>query len=92
MKKKKGACSSIARNSAMSIRDTNLALISNIPESEQKQIYLYLTEHYCKNGFMKPKTASEILDELSESRKCYENGEFRDFDEALDDISKKYGI
>ena len=82
----------MARYSAMSIKDTNLALISNIPEFDQKQIYLYLTEHYCKDGFMKPKSASEILDELSESRECYKNGDYKDFDNALDDISNKYGL
>ncbi len=34
----------------------------------------------------------EIFAELEESRKCYEKGEYQDFDEALDEISKKYNL
>lgn len=44
------------------------------------------------NIILKPKSATDIYVELSESRDCYERGEFEDFDDALEDISKKYGL
>ena len=34
----------------------------------------------------------EIYAQLAESRAYYERGEYEDFDDALDDISKKYGL
>ena len=37
-------------------------------------------------------SAEEILAELAESRECYERGEYEDFDEALEEISKKYKL
>ena len=83
----------MAKTNTASLRDTNLALINTIPEEAQRQLYLYLTENYCKDDFFpKPKTASEILDELSESRMQSNRGEVKDFDAALDDISTKYGL
>ena len=36
--------------------------------------------------------SDEIYSELAESRACYERGEYEDFDTALDDIGKKYGL
>lgn len=39
-----------------------------------------------------PLSAEEIYAELAESRACYERGEYEDFDDALDAISKKYGL
>lgn len=41
---------------------------------------------------LKPLSAKEILKELAESRDCYEHGEYQDFDDALDEISEKYGL
>ena len=40
----------------------------------------------------KPLAEKEILDELAESRAGYELGEYKDFDDAIDEIGKKYGI
>ena len=48
--------------------------------------------NFCKENPFKPLAADEILAELSESRACYECGEYEDFDDALEEISKKYGI
>jgi len=76
----------------MSTRDVNIALLSTIPEDYQQQIFLYLTENYCNGNPFTPKSAKEIYSELAESRACYERGEYEDFDDALDDISKKYGL
>ena len=38
------------------------------------------------------KSAEEIYSELSESRSCYNRGEYEDFDQALDDISAKLSL
>ncbi len=76
----------------MSTKDANLALISTIPEAEQQKIYVYLTQNYCNNNPYKPKSADEIYTDLESSRDCYERGEYEDFDAALDEISKKYGL
>ena len=76
----------------MSTREANIALLSHIPETEQKKIYLYLTENFCTENPFKPLTANEILGELEESRACYERGEYKDFDSAVEEIGTKYGI
>ena len=39
-----------------------------------------------------PKTAEEIYSDLAESRACYERGEYENFDDALDKISRQYGL
>lgn len=44
------------------------------------------------NITLKRKTADDIYAELAESRSCYERGEYEDFDDALDEISEKYGL
>lgn len=75
----------------MSTLESNIALLSTIPEELQGTIHTYLV-NLCSDNPFKPMSANEILDELAESRACYERGEFQDFDEALDEISDKYGI
>lgn len=45
-----------------------------------------------EDKLFKPLSEQEILSELEESRACYENGEYMDFDDALEIISKKYGL
>lgn len=42
-----------------------------------------------KECVLRPKSEQEIWDELAESRACYERGEYMNFDEALDMISRK---
>lgn len=76
----------------MNAKEANIALLSTIPEDVQKQIFVYLTQNFCNNNPYKPKSAEEIYSELEESRACYEHGEYDDFDDALDEISEKYGI
>lgn len=76
----------------MSTREVNIALLSTIPENAQQQIFVYLTQHFCNGNPFKPKSADEIYAELTEARACYERGEYDDFDDALDEISDKYGI
>jgi len=76
----------------MSIKEANIALLLTIPEDAQQQIFEYLTQNFCDGNPFKPKSAEEIYSELAESRACYERGEYEDFDDALDDVSKKYGL
>lgn len=76
----------------MSTKEANIALLLTIPENAQQQIFSYLTQNFCNGNPYRPKTANEIYTELAEARGCYERGEYEDFDDALDDISKKYGL
>ena len=76
----------------MSIKEINIALLSTIPEDAQQQIFEYLTQNFCDGNPFKPKSAEEIYSELAESRACYEQGEYEDFDSALGDMSRKYGL
>ena len=76
----------------MSTKEANIALLSTIPEDAQQQIFVYLTRNFCNGNPFTPKSAEEIYSELAESRACYERGEYEDFDDALDDISRKYSL
>lgn len=76
----------------MSTREANIVILSILPEDVQQQIYVYLTQNFCNGNPFEPKSAEEIYSELAESRACYDRGEYEDFDAALDDISKKYGL
>lgn len=76
----------------MTTKEANIALLSMLPENDQQQIFVYLTETFCKNNPLKPLSADEIYKELAESRACYERGEYVDFDDALDEMCKKYGL
>lgn len=76
----------------MSTLEKNIALLSTFPEEIQKQIHNYLVTRCNSDNPFKPLSEQEILKDLAVSRACYENGEYMDFDEALDIISEKYGI
>lgn len=76
----------------MSAKEANIALLSTLPENVQQQIFVYLTQNFCKGNPFEPKSAEKIYSELAESRASYERGEYEDFDAALDDISKRYGL
>lgn len=76
----------------MSTLESNIALISTIPEDMQEQIHTYLITNFFDENPFKPLSQNEILEELAESRDCYARGEYKEFDEALDEISEKYGI
>lgn len=76
----------------MSTKEANIALLSTIPEEAQQQIFIYLTHNFCKDNPYKPKTAEEIYSDLAESRACYERGEFKNFEDALNEISSRYGL
>lgn len=76
----------------MSTLEANLALLSTIPEERQEEIHTYLLMNFCGNNPYKPLSAKEILLELAEARKCYDNGEGEDFDNAVDEIGERYGL
>ncbi|MCR4908533.1 MAG: hypothetical protein K5985_06845 [Lachnospiraceae bacterium] len=76
----------------MSIKEANIALLSVIPDNKQQQIYMYLSDNFCEKNPYKPLSSNEIYAELAESRECYLRGEGEDFDNALDEISTKYGL
>lgn len=78
-------------NTMSTKRKANMALLLTIPDSKQDEIYVYLSS-FCNNNPFRPLSAKEISSELAESRACYERGEFEDFDDALDEISAKYGL
>lgn len=68
-------------------------MIYNKPSFVNEElILLCVTQNFCKEHPFKPKSAEEIYSELADSRVGYERGEYEDFDDALDDISKKYGL
>lgn len=76
----------------MSTMEANLALISTIPEDRQEEIRTYLLRNFCAQNPYKPLSANEILMELAEARASYDRGEGEDFDNALTEISAKYGL
>lgn len=39
-----------------------------------------------------PISMEEVYADLEESRKCFERGEYQDFDDAIEDIKKKYNL
>ena len=45
-------------------------------ENEQQQIFVYLTETFCKSTPLKLLSTDEIYKELAELRGCYERGEY----------------
>ena len=52
---------------------------------------IYKTGSFSNTPFA-PQTAEEIYSDLAASRACYEHGNYQNFDDVLDTISKKYGI
>ena len=76
----------------MSTLEANLALLLTIPEESQEEIQSYLLANFCGNSPYKPLSSSEILEELAESRACYQAGEGEDLDKVLDEIGGRYGL
>ena len=68
--------------------------MANHPQALTSDIMKFISEQ--KDLFddmeIKPMSAQEIYAHLAEARACYERGDYRDFDEALDEISKEYGL
>lgn len=76
----------------VSIKEINVALISKIPEDAQQQIFVYLTQNFCNENPLAPKSVEEIYADLEQSRICHDRGEYEDLNDVLDSINKKYGL
>ena len=63
-----------------------------MPTLMDKEVNMDLTQNSFKGNPLNLKSAEEIYSELAESRACYERGEYENFDDALDDISRKYSL
>ena len=61
----------------MSTLEANMALLSTIPEENQKEIQKYLLVNFCENNPYRPLGRGEILEEL---------------DAVIDEIEMKYGL
>ena len=76
----------------MTMMQSNVALIKNIPEERQEDIYNYLVMNYINDSPIKPRSGQQIKDELSLSREDARNGNYRDFDEFMDDLEARYEL
>lgn len=76
----------------MSILESNIAILNSIPEEMQETIHTYLITNFCKSNPFKPLSADEIYGELEEARESYGKGDYKDFDDAIEEISEKYGL
>lgn len=76
----------------MSTKDINIALLSSLPEEAQEDIFVYLVNNYCSNSPFARKTSDQMLDDLQKSRLCFEQGDYENYEDALNKISQKYGI
>ena len=61
----------------MSTLEANMALLSTIPEENQKEIQKYLLVNFCENNPYRPLGRGEILEDL---------------DAVIDEIEMKYGL
>lgn len=77
---------------SMSILESNLELLSTIPEECQKEIQSYLKINFYRDNPYKPLYREEILPEPAESIEYYDCGEGENFDRALDELGVKYGL
>lgn len=76
----------------MTVMQSNLDLIRKIPEERQQEIHNFLILNLPNDNPFEPMSKQQILNELAESRRQAEDGDYRDFDEALDEIEAKYGL
>ena len=76
----------------MTVMQSNLDLIRKIPEEKQQEIHNFLILNLPNDNPFEPMSKQQILNELAESRQQAEDGNYRDFDEALDEIEAKYGL
>ncbi len=76
----------------MTMMQSNVALIKNIPEERQKDIYNYLVMNFVENSPFTPLSEKQIKEELASSREEAAKGNYRDFDEFMDELEAKYGL
>ncbi len=76
----------------MSIKEANIELISVLPDEDQERVFKFLRDIFSDDNPFKPMSKKEILADLAKSRQCYDNGDYQDFDEALEEISQEYEL
>ena len=76
----------------MTVMQENLNLIRQIPEERQEEIYQFLLLNFDVDNPFERLNKHQIFEELSESRRQAERGEYQEFDEFLDEVEAKYEL
>ena len=77
----------------MTLREETKNMIGFLPESDVKAIYGLIKNLYEKESSpFRPLTKKQILADLAESRDEIESGAYTDFDVAINEIEKAYGL
>ena len=77
----------------MTLREETKNMIDFLPESDVKAIYDLIKNLYEKESSpFRPLTKKQILADLAESRDEIESGAYTDFDVAINEIEKAYGL
>lgn len=74
------------------VEKRNIALFPTIPKKIQPRQNTCMIPDSCTENSFQQKSAKVIYSELEESRRYFEQGEYEDFDKALDDISNKFHL
>ena len=77
----------------MSTLEQTVSMLESLPEEDLKAIHdiTYRFYIHARNPFA-PLTREQILTDLAISREQVANGNFMDFDNAVNEIRKKYGL
>ena len=77
----------------MSTLEATITMLEHLPESDLQAIHDITYSIYTKiQSPFKPLTKEQVLNDLAESRKQVENGEYKDLTEAVDELRGKYGL
>lgn len=77
----------------MTLRESTKSMLDNMPDSDVKVIHDLTKTLFEKNASpLRPVSKSQVLKDLEISRNQIKNGEYKDFNEALDEIEKKYDL
>lgn len=77
----------------MSTLEATISMLEQLPDSDIQAIHDITYSIYKKTmSPLKPLTKEQVLQELSVSRRQIENGEYQEFETAIDEIEAKYGI
>ena len=77
----------------MSIAEQTKFMIDSLPESQVVVIYQLVKDFSeKKESPFQPLSRTQILNNLATSREQFANGEYEDFDDAIEEIGAKYGI
>ena len=77
----------------MSLIDATKSLIDTMSEDELLEIYHQaINIIYQRSNPFRPLTKQQILADLATSRKQIEDGEYLDFEDAINEIEAQYGL